>query len=79
MRAASDPSLLSRLARAEDIGLYEPLLTAAAQAKMRLVAGFPSRAEAREAVRGSMDASRRKQVVVDTSLDRCSHGSVCLR
>ncbi|CAE7042267.1 gnt1 [Symbiodinium sp. CCMP2456] len=45
-----------------DIGLYEPLLTAAAQAKVRLVAGFPSRAEAREAVRGSMDVREMEEL-----------------
>ncbi|CAE7464385.1 gnt1 [Symbiodinium sp. CCMP2592] len=45
-----------------DIGLYEPLLTAAAQAKMRLVAGFPSRAEAREAVRGSVDVTEMEEL-----------------
>ncbi|CAE7875312.1 gnt1 [Symbiodinium microadriaticum] len=45
-----------------DIGLYEPLLTAAAEAKVQLVAGFPSRAEAIEAVRGSMDVREMEEL-----------------
>ena len=43
---------------AEDISFYEPLLTAAAAAGVRLVAGFPSTASAVAVVQGKIDAPR---------------------